>query len=119
MQSKHSSLVVSFLLVIGAHVGVLAAMVLSPSEPKPVERVMPTIQGMLVMAEPEEAPPPPPEPVPLPPEKQPEPKPTPKPPPKAPPSEHAVKVPEPTPPPPVQQPAESKPAEPTQAPVSP
>ena len=119
MRSKHSSLFISFLLVVGAHVGVLAAMVLSPSEPKPVEVVMPTIQGMLVMAEPEEAPPPPPEPVPPPPEKKPEPKPTPKPPPKAPPSERAVKAPEPTPPPPVQQPAKPKPAEPTQAPVSP
>jgi periplasmic protein TonB len=119
MRSKHSSLVVSFLLVIGAHVGVLAAMVLSPSEPKPVEIVMPTIQGVLVMADPEETPPPPPEPPPPPPEKKPEPKPTPKPPPKAPPSERAVKAPEPAPPPPVQQPVEPKPAAPTQAPVSP
>jgi protein TonB len=119
MQSRHASLV-SFLLVIGAHVGVLAAVVLTPSDPAPVEIVMPTIQGVLVMAEPEEAPPPPPEPPPPPPpEKKPEPKPAPKPLPKAPPSERAVKAPEPEPPPPVQPPAESKPAEPTPAPVLP
>nr|AAP49337.1 Uvs044 [uncultured bacterium] len=119
MQSKHASLI-SFLLVIGAHVGVLAAVVLSPSKPKPVEIIMPTIQGVLVMAEPEEAPPPPPEPTPPPPpEKKPEPKPVPKPPPKAPPSERAVKAPEPEPPPPVEKPAEPKPAEPTPAPVLP
>lgn len=119
MQSKHASLI-SFLLVIGAHVGVLAAVILSPSAPEPVEIVMPTIQGVLVMAEPEEAPPPPPEPPPPPPpEKKPEPKPVPKPPPKAPPSERAVKAPEPEPPPPVQQPAEPKPAEPAPAPVLP
>lgn len=113
MQSKHASLI-SFLLVIGAHVGVLAAVVLSESEPKPVEIVIPTIQGMLVMAEPEEAPPPPPEPPPPPPppEKKPEPKPVPKPPPKAPPSERAVKAPEPEPPAPVETPVEPKPAEP-------
>lgn len=119
MQSKHASLI-SFLLVIGAHAGVLAAVVLSPSAPKPIEIVMPTIQGVLVMAEPEEAPPPPPEPPPPPPpEKKPEPKPVPKPPPKAPPSERAVKAPEPEPPPPVEQPAEPKPAEPAPAPVLP
>jgi len=118
MQSKHAPLI-SFLLVIGAHVGVLAAVVLSPSEPKPVEIVMPTIQGVLVMAEPEEAPPPPPEPPPPPPpEKKPEPKPVPKPLPKAPPSERAVKAPEPEPPP-VEKPAETKPAEPTPPPVIP
>ena len=80
---------------------------------------MPTIQGVLVMAEPEQAPPPPPEPPPPPPEKKPEPKPKPKPPPKAPPSERAVKAPEPAPPPPVEKPAESKPAEPTPAPIQP
>lgn len=119
MQSKHASLI-SFLLVIGAHVGVLAAVVLLPSAPKPIEIVMPTIQGVLVMAEPEEAPPPPPEPPPPPPpEKKPEPKPVPKPPPKAPPSERAVKAPEPEPPPPVEQPAEPKPAEPAPTPVLP
>tara|TARA_R100000656_G_scaffold98603_1_gene71528 strand:- start:171 stop:797 length:627 start_codon:yes stop_codon:yes gene_type:complete len=110
MHSKHASLI-SLLLVIGAHAGVFAAVMLSKSEPKPVEIVIPTIQGMLVMAEPEQAPPPPPEPLP-PPEKMPESKPTPKPPPKAPPSERAVKTPEPEPPPPVEQPAEPKPAEP-------
>lgn len=116
MQSKHISLV-SFLLVIGAHVGGLAAVVLSPSEPKPIDIVMPTIQGTLVMAEPEETPPPPPEPPPPPPpEKKPEPKPAPKPPPKAPPSERAVKAPEPEPPPPVEKPAEPKPVEPAPPP---
>ncbi|WP_062064303.1 energy transducer TonB [Cellvibrio sp. OA-2007] len=109
MHSKHASLI-SLLLVISAHAGVFAAVMLSKSEPKPVEIVIPTIQGMLVMAEPEQAPPPPPDPLP-PPEKKPEPKPTPKPPPKAPPSERAVKAPEPEPPP-VEQPAEPKPAEP-------
>ena len=118
MQSKHSPLI-SLLLVIGLHAGVLAAVVLSPSDPKPVEIVMPTIQGVLVQAQPEATPPPPEPPPPLPPEPKPEPKPTPKPPPKAPPSERAVKAPEPPPPPPVQQPAEPKPAEPTPAPVLP
>ena len=118
MQSRHASLV-SFLLVIGAHVGVLAAVVLTPSDPEPVEIVMPTIQGVLVMAEPEAPPPPPEPPPPPPPEKKPEPKPAPKPLPKAPPSERAVKAPEPEPPPPVQPPAEPKPAEPTPAPVLP
>lgn len=108
MQSTHASLI-SFLLVIGVHVGVLAAVMLSPSTPKPVEIVMPTIQGVLVMAEPEEATPPEPTPPP-PPEKKPEPKTAPKPPPKAPPSERAVKAPEPEPLP--QQPAEPTPIEP-------
>lgn len=118
MQYKHASLI-SFLLVLGAHVGVLAAVVLAPSKPKPVEIVMPTIQGALVMAEPEETPPPPePPPPPPPPEKKPEPKPVPKPPPpKAPPSERAVKAPEPEPPPPVERPAEPKPADPAPAPA--
>jgi protein TonB len=117
MQSKHVPLI-SFLLVIGAHAGGLAAVMLSPSAPKPIEIVMPAIQGTLVMAEPEEAPPPPPEPPPPPPppEKKPEPKPTPKPPPKAPPSERAVKAPEPEPPPPVEKPAEPKPVEPAPPP---
>lgn len=119
MHSKYTSLI-SFLVVSSAHIGVLAAVVLSPSDPKPVELVMPTIQGVLVMAEPEEAPPPPPEPPPPPPpEKKPEPQPKPKPPPKAPPSERAVKAPEPAPPPPVEKPAESKPAEPAPAPIQP
>lgn len=113
MQSKHVSLFL-FLVVAGIHAGVLAAVVLWPAPPKPVEIVLPTIQGTLVMAEPKEAPPPPPEPPPPPPppEKKPEPKPKPKPSPKAPPSERAVKAPEPEPPPPVQQPVEPKPAEP-------
>lgn len=119
MQSKHAS-ICSFLLVIGVHIGVLAAVMLSPSAPKPVDIVMPTIQGVLVMAEPEKAPPPPLEPPPPPPpEKKPEPKPVPKPPPKAPPSERAVKVPEPEPPPPAQQPVEPKPVESAPAPVLP
>lgn len=121
MQSKNVSLT-SLLLVIGVHVGVLAAVILVRAEPRPVEIVMPTIQGVLVMAEPEEAPPPPPEPPPPPPppEKKPDPKPKPKPPPKAPPSERAVKAPEPEPPPPpVETSAEPKPAEPTPAPVLP
>ena len=119
MQSKHASLI-AFLLVIGAHIGVLAAVVLSKSEPKPIETVVPTIQGMLVMAEPEEAPPPPPEPPPPPPpEKKPEPKPAPKPVPKAPPSERAVKAPEPEPPAPVETQVEPKPAEPAPSQIVP
>lgn len=114
MQSKYSSLA-SLVLVVGVHAGVLAAVVMSPSAPAPVEIVQPTIQGILVMAEPEEAPPPP-EPPP-PPEKKPEPKPKTKPLPKAPPSERAVKAPEPEPPPPAEKPAEPKPIAP--APVTP
>lgn len=112
MQSKHASFY-SFLLVIGVHVGVLAAVVMTPSDPKPIEIVQPTIQGVLVMATPEEVPPPP-EPPPPPPEKPPEPKPRPKPVPKAPPSERAVKAPEPepVPPPPIEKPVEQAPAEP-------
>ncbi|WP_049629068.1 energy transducer TonB [Cellvibrio sp. pealriver] len=118
MQSKHVSLLF-FLLVAGAHAGILAAVVLWPSPPKPVEIVQPTIQGMLIAAEPEPTPPEP-LPPPPPPEKKPEPKPKPKPPPKAPPSERAVKAPEPEPQPQVQQPAETKPAEPAPpAPVVP
>lgn len=120
MQTKHTSLV-SFLLVIGIHAGVLGAVLLAPDTPEPQEVVVPTIQGALVMAEPEKAPPPPPEPPPPPPpEKKPDPKPKPKPLPKAPPSERAVKAPEPEPPPPVAEPAEAKPAaEPVPAPVQP
>ena len=70
MHSKHTSLI-SLLLVIGIHAGVLGAVLLAPDAPKPVEMVMPTIQGAIVMAEPEEAPPPPPEPPPPPPVVQP------------------------------------------------
>lgn len=121
MSSKHSSLI-SLLLVTGVHVGVLAAVVMSTSDPVPVDIIQPTIQGVIVMAEPEAAPPPPEPPPPPPPEKKPEPKPKPKPKPvpKAPPSERAVKAPEPEPtpsPPPVEKPAEPKPAAP--APVLP
>jgi protein TonB len=118
MQSKHSPLI-SLLLVIGAHAGVFAAVLLAPSAPKPIEIVMPTIQGTIVMSQPEETPPPPEPPPPPPPEPKPEPKPLPKPPPKAPPSERAVKAPEPPPPPPVQEPAEPKQAEPAPQPVLP
>jgi protein TonB len=125
MQSKYASLM-SFLLVIGAHIGVLAAVVLSPEATKPAEIVVPTIQGALIMAEPEEVSPPeqvpPPEPPPPPPpqEKKPEPKPVAKPPPKAPASERAVKAPEPEPPAPVEKPADPQPAVPTApAPVIP
>jgi protein TonB len=117
MQSKHASLY-SFLLVIGVHVGVLAAVVMSPSNPKPLEIVQPTIQGVLVMATPAEAPPPP-ELPPPPPEKKPEPKPKPKPAPKAPPSERAVKAPEPEPIAPVEKPAEPKPLAPAPQPIVP
>ncbi len=121
MSSNHSSLT-SLLLVTGVHVGVLAAVVMSTSDPMPVEVIQPTIQGVIVMAEPEAVPPPPePPPPPPPPEKKPEPKPKPKPKPvpKAPPSERAVKAPEPEPPPPqpVEKPAKPKPAAP--APVLP
>lgn len=112
MLSKHSPLI-SLLLVIGVHVGVLAAVVMSKPEMAPVEVVQPTIQGVIVMAEPKAVPPPEPSPPP-PPEKKPEPtpKPKPKPLPKAPPSERAVKAPEPepTPPPPVETPAVETPA---------
>jgi protein TonB len=117
MQSKHASLY-SFLLVIGVHVGVLAAVVMSPSNPKPLEIVQPTIQGVLVMATPAEAPPPP-ELPPPPPEKKPEPKPKPKPAPKAPPSERAVKAPEPERIAPVEKPAEPKPLAPAPQPIVP
>lgn len=121
MQSKHASLI-SFLIVIGLHAGVMAAVILWPSTTtKPVEVVVPTIQGVLVMAEPEQAPPPPPvpPPPPPPPEKKPEPKPAPKPLPKAPPSERAVKAPEPEPAPQAEKPAEPTPAAPVPAPVVP
>jgi protein TonB len=122
MSSKYSSLI-SLLLVTGAHVGVLAAVVMSKSDPAPVEIIQPTIQGVIVMAEPEAVPPPPePPPPPPPPEKKPEPtpKPKPKPLPKAPPSERAVKAPEPepTPPPPVERPP-AEPRPPAPAPVVP
>lgn len=123
MQSRKASFLF-FLLVAGVHAGVLATAILWPSSPKPVEIVVPTIQGTIIMAEPEQAPPPePPSPLPPPPpEKKPEPKPKPKPVPKAAPSERAVKAPEPEPEPapPVQQPVEPRPAEPAQpAPVVP
>ncbi|HTF95116.1 MAG TPA: energy transducer TonB [Cellvibrio sp.] len=89
------------------------------SEPKPIDVVIPTIQGAIVMAAPEEPPPPPPEPPPPPPP-EPKPVPKPKPLPKAPPSERAVKAPEPPPPPPVDIPVEpQKPVEPQPAPVVP
>lgn len=115
MQSKYASLM-SFLLVIGAHIGVLAAVVLSPETPKPTAIVVPTIQGALIMAEPEQVPTPPePPPPPPPPQKKPEPKPVAKPPPKAPPSERAVKAPEPEPPAPVEKPAEPQPPDPQPA----
>lgn len=96
MQSKYTS-INSLILVIGIHASVLAAVVMVPSAPKPVDIVEPTIQGVLVVAEPEEVPPPETPPPPPPPEKKPEPKPKPKPLPKAPPSERAVEAPEPEP----------------------
>lgn len=113
MHAKHAPLI-SFLLVVGLHLGVLAAVMLTSSSPKPPEITQPTIQGVIVMAQPEVVQPPP-EPLPPPPpEKKPEPKPTPKPLPKAPPSERAVQAPEPepAPPPTVEKPAEPKPAQP-------
>jgi protein TonB len=92
MLHKHTSLL-SFLLVLGVHIGALAAVLMSTPSPHPVDVSMPVIEGVLVMAKPErvpepivkEAPPPPPE-------KKTEPKP--KPLPKAPASERAVKAPE-------------------------
>jgi protein TonB len=113
MSSKHSPLI-SLLFVTGIHVAVLAAVVMSKPETAPVEIVQPTIQGVIVMAEPKAVPPPP-EPLPPPPPEKkplPTPKPKPKPLPKAPPSERAVKAPEPepTPPPPVETPAVETPA---------
>lgn len=120
MQHKHAPLL-SFFLVVGIHVGALAAVVMSPSSPKPIEIIQPTIQGVLVMAEPEPVPepiiqePPPPEP-----KVEPKPQPKPKPIPKAPPSERAVKAPEPEPiPTPVKPVAEPKPAPTQPAPVIP
>ncbi|ACE83258.1 energy transducer TonB [Cellvibrio japonicus] len=120
MPSKYASLI-SFLLVLSAHVLALAGVLLTTTTPPKVEIVQPTIQGVLVMAEPEEVPPPPEPPPPPPPEPKPEPKPVPKPKPlpKAPPSERAVKAPEPEPPPPPTAPAEAKPAPPAPAPVLP
>lgn len=119
MQYKHAPLF-SFLLVVGIHVGVLAAVVMSPSAPKPIDISPPTIQGVLVMAQPESVPEPIVQEVPPPPEPKPEPKPTPKPKPipKAPPSERAVKAPEPEPMP-VQPVTEPQPAQVEQAPVIP
>lgn len=102
------------------HAGILAAMVMQRSEPKPIEVVIPTIQGAIVMAAPEESPPPPPPEPPPPPPPEPKPVPKPKPLPKAPPSERAIKAPEPPPPPPVEAPVEpQKPTEPPPAPVLP
>lgn len=122
MQPKHISSL-SLALVVAIHLGVLAAVVMSPSAPKPIELIEPSIQGVLVMAEPEPEPIPPPPDVPPPPppspEKKPEPKPKPKPPPKAPPSERAVKAPEPEPIPVTEPVQEKAPAEPTPAPVIP
>lgn len=118
MQSRRSSLT-SLALVISVHAAVLTAVVMARSEPKPIDVVIPTIQGAIVMAAPEEPPPPPPEPPPPPPP-EPKPVPKPKPLPKAPPSERAVKAPEPPPPPPVDIPVEpQKPVEPQPAPVVP
>ncbi len=119
MLPKNASLS-SLLLVIGLHAGILAAVVMARTEPKPIEVVVPTVQGAIVMAAPEEPPPPPPPEPPPPPPPEPKPVPKPKPLPKAPPSERAVKAPEPPPPPPVETPVEpQKPAEPQPAPVLP
>lgn len=114
MQSKHAS-ITSLLLVISLHAGVLAAVVMAPSTPKPIEVVTPSIQGAIVMAAPEEPPPPPLEPPPPP---EPKPVPKPKPLPKAPPSERAVKAPEPPPPPPIE-PRPQQQQEPQPSPVVP
>lgn len=119
MQTRKTS-VISLLLVIGLHLGAVAAVVMTPTPPKPVDVVVPTVQGVIVMAAPENPPPPPPPPEPPPPPPpEPKPAPKPKPLPKAPPSERAVKAPEPPPPPPVETPAEPKAveAEPKPAPV--
>lgn len=117
MQSKHAS-ITSLLLVISLHAGVLAAVAMTPSTPKPIEVVTPSIQGAIVMAAPEEPPPPPLEPPPPPPP-EPQPAPKPKPLPKAPPSERAVKAPEPPPPPPPVEPMQQPQPEPQPAPVVP
>lgn len=90
---------VSFLLVLFAHIGALAAVIMSTPSPQSADVSLPVIQGVLVMATPEPAPEPMPEPpikeVPPPPtEKKPVPTPTPEPRPKAPASERAVKVPD-------------------------
>lgn len=121
MQSRTIS-AISLFVVTSLHVGVLAAVMMAPTEPKLIEVVTPTIQGAIVMAAPEEPPPPPPPEPPPPPPPEPEPKPVPKPKPlpKAPPSERAVKAPEPPPPPPVEpSPQPAKESEPTPAPVVP
>lgn len=114
MKAKHT-VPYSLLLVILAHIGLLAFVLYSPAQPIPVIIEPPTIQGVIVVSEPikepekpVETPPPPPE------------KPVPKPKipvPKAPPSERAVtQKAEPTPMP-MQE--SEKPAEPTPAPVIP
>ena len=119
MQSRQIS-ITSLLLVTSLHVSVLAAVVMAPSKPKPIEIVTPTIQGVIVMAAPEQLPPPPPPEPPPPPPPEPKPVPKPKPLPKAPPSERAVKAPEPPPPPPVEpSPQPQQQAEPQPAPVVP
>ncbi|RYY75601.1 MAG: energy transducer TonB [Gammaproteobacteria bacterium] len=101
----------SFILVLLAHVGVLAALLYSPQKQVPVLIEPPTIQGVIVASDPipepekpVELPPPPPE------------KPLPKPKiplPKAPPSEHAITQdaePVPSPVPDVEKPVEAAPA---------
>jgi periplasmic protein TonB len=124
MLSNRVSLIF-FLLVAGAHIGALATAILSSSKPKPVEVVTPTIQGVLIMADPKESVPLPIEAPSPPPEKKPVPKPALKPPPKAPASERAVKVPEPEPVPAVVQPEiepameQMQPAKSAPAPVTP
>ena len=119
MQSRQIS-ITSLLLVTSLHVSVLAAVVMAPSKPKPIEIATPTIQGVIVMAAPEQLPPPPPPEPPPPPPPEPKPVPKPKPLPKGPPSERAVKAPEPPPPPPVEpSPQPQQQAEPQPAPVVP
>lgn len=118
MKSKYTAHY-SLLLVVLAHIGILAAVLFAPESTTPLEIIPPTIQGVIVAAEPIAKPP---EPLPPPPPPPPEQKPLPKPKiplPKAPPSEHAIKQesePEPTPPAPI--PVEPKPVV-QQAPVTP
>lgn len=107
MKSKYTAHY-SLLLVVLLHIGVLAAVLVAPESPAPIDIIPPTIQGVIVAAKPIEKPPeplPPPPPPPPPPVQKPLPKPK-IPLPKAPPSEHAIKQesqPEPTPPAPVEQ----------------
>lgn len=112
---------IAFIIVVAVHMGLIAFMLQAAAEPKAPSFSAPTIQGVIVQAQPKAVTPPkPPKPKPLPtPKPKVEPKPQPKPKsPVAPPSERAVKAPEP-PPEPIKEVAEvPTPAQEPVAPVS-